>query len=68
MIGKVETTPCSEHGTLEVPLSGPEMKITHTAVRVLFDDLGSHEAKERELLRAILDKLPDEHVMRLIEL
>ena len=37
------------------------MKITHSAVQLLLNDLQREQADEREILRAILDKLPDEH-------
>lgn len=68
VIGKLKTTPRSQSGTLEVPLSEPEMKITHTAVKLLLDDTQRQQESERTLLRSILDKLPDKHVMRAIEL
>lgn len=42
------------------------MKITHTALKLLHDDLRHEHADEREILRRILDKLPDEHTMRAI--
>lgn len=51
-----------------VPLTPPQMKITHTAVKILFDDLQREQEDERRLLRGVLDKLPDEHTMRAIEL
>jgi hypothetical protein len=57
-----------EHGTVTVSLSPPQMKITHGAVRLLLNDLQRGQASERELLRGILEKLPDEHTMRAIEL
>lgn len=44
------------------------MKITHTALRSLFRDLGREQADELEIVRRVLDKLPDEHVMRAIAL
>ena len=53
---------------LTVELEPAQMKITHTAVRLLLNDTQREEAQEREALWAILDKLPDEHVMRAIEL
>ncbi|HUB36012.1 MAG TPA: hypothetical protein VL972_04250 [Solirubrobacteraceae bacterium] len=53
---------------LTVPLSPQQMKITHTAVKLLLGDLQREQAEEREILRAILEKLPDEHTMRAIEL
>ena len=57
-----------EHGILSVELGSRQMKITHTALRSLYRDLGRHEADELEIVRAILDKLPDEHTMRALSL
>lgn len=56
-----------EHGRVTVPLSPQQMKITHSAVKLLLDDLQRHQADERAVLWRILDKLPDEHTMRAIE-
>jgi hypothetical protein len=53
---------------LSVPLSPPEMKITHTAVRLLLDDSQREQDAERQLLWRIVDKLPDEHSIRAIVL
>jgi hypothetical protein len=55
-----------EHGTVTVSLTPQQMKITHSAVKLLLNDLQREQADEREVLRAILEKLPDEHVMRAI--
>ncbi|HLH14792.1 MAG TPA: hypothetical protein VKV16_08370 [Solirubrobacteraceae bacterium] len=57
-----------ENGVLTVALSPPQMKITHSAVRLLLNDLQREQQDEREILRAILEKLPDEHTMRAIAL
>jgi hypothetical protein len=57
-----------EHGTLTVALGPGQMKITHGAVRLLLNDLQREQAEERAILHRILDKLPDEHTMRAIEL
>ena len=51
---------------LSVPLSPPEMKITHTAVRLLINDLQREQHDERQLLWQVIGKLPDEHVIRAI--
>ncbi len=67
VIAGLEQAP-DEHGTLTVTLTPQQMKITHSAVRLLLNDLQREQADERELLRSILDKLPDEHTMRAIEL
>ncbi len=56
-----------ELGHLSVELSPQQMKMTHTALRLLFTDLRRDDAAEIELLRSVLAKLPDEHVMRSIE-
>jgi hypothetical protein len=55
-----------ERGVLTVSLAPEQMKITHSAVRLLLNDLQREQAGERELLHQILAKLPDEHVMRAI--
>jgi hypothetical protein len=44
------------------------MKITHSAVRLLLNDLQREQADERLVLHSILDKLPDEHAIRAIQL
>ena len=48
-------------------LSAAELKVTHTALKSLFDDLGHDEADIREVVRAVLAKLPDEHSIRAID-
>ncbi|MBA3809842.1 MAG: hypothetical protein H0X28_15830 [Solirubrobacterales bacterium] len=53
-------------GVLTVTLAPQQMKITHSAARLLLNDLQREQAGEREILHAILAKLPDEHTMRAI--
>jgi hypothetical protein len=67
VLAGLQGTP-GERGTLTVSLSPEQMKITHSAVRLLLNDLQRGQAAERETLRSVLDKLPDEHTMRAIEL
>jgi hypothetical protein len=50
-----------------VALNPQQMKITYSAVKLLLNDLQREQAAEREILRQILDKLPDEHTMRAIQ-
>jgi hypothetical protein len=57
-----------QQSILRVALSSQELKITHTAVRLLLDDLQREQHDERAVLWQILDKLPDEHAIRAIEL
>jgi hypothetical protein len=60
--------PPDERGVLSLPLSAKQMKVTFFAVRLLINDLQREQADEREVLWRIIEKLPDEHVMRAIEL
>jgi hypothetical protein len=55
-------------GIVTAELTPPQMKVTHTAVMLLFDETRREQADEREALRGILEKLPDEHTMRAIRL
>jgi hypothetical protein len=60
--------PAGERGLVTIGLTPPQMKITHSAVRLLIKDSQREQAAEREILWRIVEKLPDEHVMRAIEL
>jgi hypothetical protein len=53
-------------GLVVVALNPQQMKIAHTAVKLLHDDLGREQADERRVLARVLDKLPDEHAIRAI--
>lgn len=50
-------------GSLTVSLTPEQLKITHSSVRLLLDDLQREQASGRNILRGILDKLPAEHTM-----
>jgi hypothetical protein len=56
------------NGVLSVSLSAQQLKVTYSAIRLLFNDLQHEQVEELETLRAILDKLPDEHSIRAISL
>jgi hypothetical protein len=58
--------PPGARGMLTLPLTSQEMKITHTAVRLLLNDLQRGQDDERQILWRILQKLPDEHSIRAI--
>ena len=49
-------------------LTAAELKIVHTALRSLRDDLGHEENDIQRVVAAVLAKLPDEHDMRAIDL
>jgi len=52
----------------DLHLTAPELKITYTALRSLLDDLGHEEQDVIRIVRAVIDKLPDEHAIRAITL
>ena len=49
-------------------LTPSELKVTHTALHSLLDDLGHDERDVMDVVRRVLDKLPDEHSIRAIQL
>ena len=49
-------------------LTAAQLKIVHTGLRGLLDDLGHDEADVREVVWSVLEKLPDEHSIRAIDL
>jgi hypothetical protein len=49
-------------------LTPAQLKITHTALKSLMDDYGHDEHEMQRVIRDILDKLPDEHAIRAIDL
>jgi hypothetical protein len=49
-------------------LTAVELKITHTALHSLLDDLGHEEHDVQAIVRRVLGKLPDEHSIRAIRL
>jgi len=49
-------------------LTPQQLKLTHTALRSLLDDFGHDNSAINKVIREILDKLPDEHAIRAIQL
>jgi hypothetical protein len=49
-------------------LTAVELKIVYTALRSLFDDLGHEEHDVKQIVASVLEKLPDEHDIRAIDL
>lgn len=47
-------------------LTPPQLKVTFTALKIFFDDLGHEERDVQAHVRAVLDKLPGEHDVRSI--
>jgi hypothetical protein len=51
-----------------VDLTAAELKVTHTALKSLLDDYGHDERDVIAIIRQVLNKLPDEHSIRAIDL
>lgn len=49
-------------------LTAAQLKIVHTALRSLYDDLGHEEHDVKQVVAAVLGKLPGEHEIRAIDL
>ena len=49
-------------------LTAAQLKIVHTALKALYDDLGHEEHEVKQVVAAVLDKLPGEHAIRSISL
>jgi hypothetical protein len=49
-------------------LTEAQLKVTHTALKTLFDGLGHEEHDVQAIVLEVLAKLPDEHEIRAIDL
>ena len=49
-------------------LTAAQLKIVHTALKALRDDLGHEEYDVQQVVTSVLDKLPGEHEIRAIDL
>jgi hypothetical protein len=49
-------------------LTPAQLKITYTALKAFLDDFGHDERDVHAVTREILDKLPDEHAVRSIDI
>ena len=49
-------------------LTAPQLKIVHTALKSLLDDFGHDEPEVHRIVHQVLEKLPDEHSIRAIDI
>jgi hypothetical protein len=49
-------------------LTPAQLKITHTALKSMLDDFGHEEPDVHRVVREVLDKLPDAHSIRDIDI
>jgi hypothetical protein len=76
----VEDTPTPRSGEEDLGLIGPndvayhldltaaQLKVTYTALRSMFDDLGHEEHDVRSIVGSVLAKLPEAESIRAIDL
>ena len=57
-----------EETTIRLELEPGELKVTHTALRALMNDLGHDEYDVQRIVRAVLDKLPPASEVEAIDL
>jgi hypothetical protein len=58
----------SEQIGYRVEFTPAQLKVVHTALKSLLDDFGHDEADVTRIIHEVLDKLPDEHSIRAINL
>jgi hypothetical protein len=51
-----------------VEFTAAQLKVVHTALKALLDDFGHDQADVKRVIHEVLDKLPDEHSIRAIDL
>ncbi len=57
-----------EETAYRLELTAAQLKIVHTALKTLQDDLGHEERDVLGVVRSVLEKLPGEHEIRAIDL
>jgi hypothetical protein len=68
MVENTEPGPQHEEVHFHLELTPAQLKITHTALKSLLDDFGHEEHDVAAVIHEVLDKLPDEHSIRAIDL
>ncbi len=61
-------TPRATQFHYHLELTPAQLKITHTALRSLLDDFGHDERDVVRIINEVLEKLPDQHAIRAIQL
>jgi len=64
----IDDTSRSTQFHYHLELTPAQLKITHTALRSLLDDFGHDEPDVIRVIHEVLEKLPDEHAVRSIQL
>lgn len=54
--------------TYTLTLTPAQLKVTHTALKSLLDDFGHDEHDVTQVIQEVINKLPDQHSIRAINL
>ena len=57
-----------DEAAYRLELTAAQLKVTWTALKIYFDDLGHEEHDVRSVVGQVLEKLPGEHEVRAIDL
>ena len=60
--------PSPEDVNFHLELTPPQLKVTHTALKSLLDGFGHDEGDVGRVIHQVLEKLPDEHSIRAIDI
>ena len=58
----------SDETAYRLDLTAAQLKIVHTALKSLYDDLGHEEHDVKQVVASVLQKLPGEHEIRAIDI
>jgi len=64
----VDPAPQSREVLFALRLTSAQLKVTHTALKILYDDLGHEERNVQRVVGEVLAKMPDEREIRAIDL
>jgi hypothetical protein len=68
MNGEDTSSPRGTQFHYHLELTPAQLKITHTALRSLLDDFGHDQPDVHRVIHEVLEKLPDQHAVRAIQL
>jgi hypothetical protein len=64
----VDPDPQSDEALFTLRLTSAQLKVTHTALKIFYDDLGHEERDVQRVLGEVLAKLPSADEIRAIDL
>ncbi|MDQ4040853.1 MAG: hypothetical protein M3141_03790 [Actinomycetota bacterium] len=68
MTDEATATLSSDEAAFRLELTPPQLKVTHTALKLMLDGFGHDERDVHDVIKQVLAKLPDEDSIRAIDL